>query len=570
MLTERFQNLAYQNCSPPQRILIHLALIVGVALIVTLPFLLSWYKVGTETIFGSFAADSMVYLAITRHTVEHGFFTFNQETMTNGFHPLWQYLQILIQLAAHLSTDGLLMMAFILSLIGVAGGFLAITRGVLLYWGVASAFLLPLLIVPGLFTLFFEPSMGHDSKDSALLYSFTSWAFVNGVESPATIFSLGLFVLAILSALAKQDENEAGKIAFTSIYSWFPRIALGMIVLSRTDDIFIFGGMALSVLMFQPGSFLVRVRDIFIISLPAMVAVILYMVYNYANLGIPLPASGLTKTDLALTENINHFISVLRNFDATRAARLIPMLTLLAAGGFTFLLCSLWALRVSDSLSARYHALLIYLVIPLAGYVFLKSMFQFVLVGLWHQGWWYYAGQIFTFNFLLGVAICQMLTSSNLRYLFAVFILSVVCLVQIIDTGHRITQTKGYASTFYKLWSNKSEINRALLAIDPDMKIIDNTDGLYSFMLDMPAGLGTGLQISTEEERAAVAEKGIVRAFYDRGFTVIPIIRGTTWEGHYKQQPMLDRLQFAYEEIYHDPVSGVGFYRLRYKPDINQ
>ena len=541
---------------------INILLYVAVVFIVSFPFLLSYYKIGIQTAFGSFAADSMTYMAVAIHTIEKGFITFNQSTITNGYQPLWQYLLIILQAIFNFTPRSFVSATLIFSVLIVAIGYVGMVRGVTKYWGFTTAAIMALLISPGAFALFFEPSIGHESRDAALLYSFTNWAFVNSMESATTVLGFGLLIMFILQNLANLQYSKADNAISTQIYSFFPRICLCIILFSRLDDIFIYISLALSIFIFSRGSILTRVREILIISLPGIIAVLVYMVLNMITVGTPVAASGLLKTGIAFSENFNQLLKVMYHFDATKASRMIPMIVSMIAGGLgsIFLIKSL--LDNSPNLLDKNRFLVIYLLLPLAGYVFFKSLFHFTLVSLWHQGWWYYTGQIFVFNFLIGIGVCRLLTSNNLLVWPALGLLSIVCVVQMIDAGNRLGHLNGYSLKFYKLWSNREEINKELKAIDQDMKLIDSTDGVYGFILDIPSELATGLTMSTKDERADVAEKGTVPALYERGYTVVPLMVNDKWSGHYVSTATLDKLGFEYTEIYHDLESDAKFYKL--------
>jgi hypothetical protein len=90
------------------------------------------------------------------------------------------------------------------------------------------------------------------------------------------------------------------------------------------------------------------------------------------------------------------------------------------------------------------------------------------------------------------------------------------------------------------------------------MKLIDNTDGLYSFILAKPVASGTGLAFSIEEWREA-DKKGKVNALIERGYTVLPVPNSASWQGHYLS---LKKLDVRADPIYVNEQTGVTFYRL--------
>ena len=53
------------------------------------PPVYSIHKLGIEAVFNFFAQDAFAYLAVAQHSTM-GFYSFDGELATNGFHPLWQ------------------------------------------------------------------------------------------------------------------------------------------------------------------------------------------------------------------------------------------------------------------------------------------------------------------------------------------------------------------------------------------------------------------------------------------------------------------------------------------------
>lgn len=64
------------------------------ALAFALPALFPLCFWGRGVPFELLAADAFYYLTVARNVVEHGLVSFDQETLTNGFHPLWQLCSV--------------------------------------------------------------------------------------------------------------------------------------------------------------------------------------------------------------------------------------------------------------------------------------------------------------------------------------------------------------------------------------------------------------------------------------------------------------------------------------------
>ena len=497
----------------------------------------------------------MYFLAIAKNTIKSGFITFNQQEITNGFQPLWQYILILVQFVFRPSVYSQLLLTFGLSLFLVILGFFAVIRGARRYWGSREAAILPFLLLPGAFALFFEPTLGHETHDPALLYSFSAWAFVNGMESAVTVFVFGILFMVLLSNLSIFTETTP---SIREVFSPSTRILLPLIVLARLDDVFLLASLIITLVLFFPGNLREKTRDIAIVLFPTFIVMSIYVAYNAVTAGVALPISGLSKTQFALLPNVKEVVSLLFSFSVREAYRIIPMVVFIAFGGATFLYGA-WTLKKhAPNLMRKENNLIIFLLLPLSGYILLKGLFHFTAVYYLHQGWWYYTGQLFLFNIIVAVALSRILGRLNLGYAFAFLLALSVTGLQIVDTGHRLATLGGYARANYIVWKNHEALNANLTAIDREMKLIDNTDGLYGFILDMPVASGTGLVFS-RQERDAADKKGTIDALVERGFTVIPVSRSDAWEGHYLRLSAIGRNA---DRIYTDPRTSIGFYRL--------
>ena len=234
-----------------------LPVLLAAALVVA-PFALSLATAGERTLFGVLAPDAMYYLAIAKNAARGFFLSFNQETLTNGFQPLWQYL---LALAAWLLRPGpaaLLWGTFWTCLALVALGVGAAVWGVQARFGPRVAWAMPFLLLPGAFALLFEPAIGHASLDPALQYGFSVWAFVNGVESGLGVAAFGLLLATLLANLVRRGPEASPEV----IFSGWARVWLAVIVLARLDDVFLFAGVAAAVLLCGGSSPAQRVRQL--------------------------------------------------------------------------------------------------------------------------------------------------------------------------------------------------------------------------------------------------------------------------------------------------------------------
>jgi len=235
------------------------------------------------------------------------------------------------------------------------------------------------------------------------------------------------------------------------------------------------------------------------------------------------------------------------------------MLVFLVTGAGAFGL-GLRTLRTGEAeLEPGERALVRWLVLPLSAYLLLKALFHFTSVLTWEQGWWYYSGQIFAFDFLVALALARLLAMGRRVFAPALALLILVTTLQVLDTGRRMNALyDSYAATFFVLWQDREALGRALQALDPEMKLIDNTDGLYAFMLDVPAASVTGLVFSEAEMEMAMRE-GVAVSLVKRGYDVLPVLTDDRWKGHYRA---LDRIRPRAKLLHEHERSGVRFYRL--------
>ncbi len=223
-----------------------------------------------------FANDTFYYLDVARNSQGKQFFTFDGAHPTNGFHPVWQ---------------GLLYFAVkyrLLDLADPARGLVQLFYGNLLILGVAvfglalaaarrlrHPWLALLTVCPG--WLWFPTAL------SAPGY-LACWSYLNGMETAVGL----LFFAAVL--LTWKQSAPMGR--------WFPWtcLSLGMMVLSRLDDVF-FLPPVLGYVLFRverPS----RRAAWALAAIPfAMIAV--YLLYNLHTVGRAMPVSGAAKAGLA-------------------------------------------------------------------------------------------------------------------------------------------------------------------------------------------------------------------------------------------------------------------------------
>ena len=174
-------NLSNSRSRPKIRLSHAQLLAIYIVVVALLPPVYGYYVGGLPIIFNYFAADSFVYLSVAAKS-QLGFYTYDGINATTGFHPLWQ-----VFLHAAFKTLGILSdkpaqiyFIFWASVILVAAGTVMTAQSVYRWTGSTLA---AMLTVPGAYTValaYFTP------------YNGSPWGFMNGMESPLSLFFLQL------------------------------------------------------------------------------------------------------------------------------------------------------------------------------------------------------------------------------------------------------------------------------------------------------------------------------------------------------------------------------------------
>lgn len=73
----------------------------------------------------------------------------------------------------------------------------------------------------------------------------------------------------------------------------------------------------------------------------------------------------------------------------------------------------------------------------------------------------------------------------------------------------------------YELWANRCSIREGIRRRYPDAKLVESFDGVFGFVLNLPAGSFTGLLSSPMELRRR-ANVGFWESAVEDGFTIVP------------------------------------------------
>jgi hypothetical protein len=532
-------------------------LIVGALFFVMLcyPPLYTMCKVGLKGVFAYLAQDSFYYLTVAKNSAL-GFWTFDGETPTNGFHPFWQYLlTLLFGFTESTALAAQLYITYFASVLLVVGGF--ILTGAALYRVTRSVFMC-LWLIPGPFYLLL-------TAPETITYSFSPWAFMNGMETPLSIFLCGIFMYIWASIFVRIREEGSlefmrkGRSIVTLPVAAAMGVAVSLMIMTRLDDVFLLLAVALSFL-FLGGPWKDRMKQTAVLIAPAAILLALYGAYNLSQGLTFIPVSGLVKCSptAAFSGNFTTFLSDLfpplhelirpdkyrltgwQWSTARSTAMVLPI---------AFALTALTLLPRKESGSPGPFPENLWFS-PLLLYILFKGTYNLLNVRIFDQGYWYYPVSVLMLNFIVIVLVWQWAQANGFRPTRRVRILgiAVFALVYCFNTAGVISKGVSYDGWQCRLWENRTEVAEQLRNIRPNVKLVDRTDAVLSYMLPFPSVTMSGF-VTDRKGHAARAQGRILEYYVKRGFDV-------THDGvpawHLPKT-------FLYTRIHrHDPT-GIGF-----------
>jgi hypothetical protein len=527
-------------------------------------FLVGWplaYGVlahGPEILIRCLTGDSYHYLAIARKAVEHGIYTYDGVTTTNGFHPLWQYtLRAVFEALSLRSHESQAVAA--MTLAGAAGTIGAMLASAAIVRMTGSRFL-GLLVVPGAYYL----AVGVHVRNLSI------WSAFDGMESAFSLLFGGLLLHVVSVALRTPDRPPTLVSVCRAMGSVLP-----FLVLSRLDDVFILPALCLAALLVD-APLRERLRAAVWIGAPTSIAILVYLAYNAATVGSAMPLSGGTKAGF-----VGHVAAYL-----TAAVHFAPVLDLKAAlsgeapnGAQIFASSFRFVEMVYPAVVGALAAVIVvrhgrlrrdaFLLFGLGAYLVLKTGFNFVNVHPWHQSSWYYVFAALCVSFLAAVGLggwwSSLTGASIVRRGVAVLYVAVAMLASSqFYAGFAYPGAEGGVSL---LWARKDELRRVL--IDRGVTgILNVDDGITAFLLDFPNLHGFGFATDVAAQ-SAVREGTALSLAYARGinamtgYSYLRSERAPTSEAeireylkgnlaHAPTRADLDRFEFTL--AYYDPV----------------
>jgi hypothetical protein len=475
------------------------------------PLLFAALLHGRKVMLRSLCGDSYHYLAIARKANISHIYTYDGVHVTNGFHPLWEYTIRGMFYALRLQSHESQAVAVMLLALGV------ITLGVILASAavvrMTNQYFLGLLIVPGIYYL----AVGVHVRNLWI------WSALDGMESAFSILFGGLFFFVLSCYLGVGAKRELYPV---DVYRALGFV-LPLLILSRLDDVFL-----LPAFLIAPVFFKIPLKDRIVAgawgSIPSIIAIVCYLVYNKLTVGITMPLSGATKAGFVgflnayLTSAI-HFPPILDLKDLlthkpsdggivfANSFRFVEVIYPLLAASFGAV--ALWRYRRKELESSLLFALCLY--------IMFKTGYNFLNVHPWHQADWYYAFVILSISVLGALVLRGPWTRLGRFPIAAKGVLAVYGLLMLLSASQY------YASIVYQspespedhLWERKSDLRRELLAQGVH-GLINIDDGITAFLLDFPNMHGFAFATDVEAQRS-YQDGRMLSLAYSRGINAI-------------------------------------------------
>lgn len=551
--------------------------VITVGTLLLIPILVSFYYIDSQTIFNMFAPDSMYYMGIANNFLKFGIPTFDGETAINGFHPLWELVLIGMFKIFSIQHHYQIYAVFVLSVFLVYASYVITSYALCKIVGPWPGLIATLTLFPGAYSLFFEPRR-HLFNDPGILDGLSPYSAINGMETSLSLALWAFFFFGLISRFLFLSQRLEVSHDIQSFFPYSSRLCLAMLVLCRLDDCFLVVAIGIFVFAQSGVIFRKKINALLHILWPTAVALTIYITFNELTVGSPLPVSGTSKMSVDIARNL-HILFVVLSGQSTEfvdwwnmAVRLYPVIFSLLVG---LLLCIYFGrrykniiLRPTDtsSTTALWSIFGLYLV--------LKATFLLLFVTVFKQGYWYYFPMVVVCNVIFALAIGFYIRGNSKKILGAFFICFAVIIFRMPNDIYFIKSTddhysigradfdspltesnniQNYATISYALWKNSDEIRKFLLGHAPNTRLVDNWDGMYVYLLDIPGDSITGLASSSKEleRRKAI---GTWQSLVSNGFSIVP--------GYGYVSPQAFPQIIRVVEVLHPPTSPIAFYKI--------
>jgi len=444
----------------------------------------------SSVVSSTFYNDAFYYFAVADNYSKTGINSFDGKNPSNGYNFLWQKILNIAFLNIE-DKNSQLEFVFLLCLL------LSISANIILFLTVLKLtkeriFAL-FSIFPGFFYLIFSFGLGTH---------YSPWSVINGMESSLNLLVFSIFLFTSVQYIESRITGRN--------YYLLSSIILTILFLCRFDEIFLLMSFALFLLTSKNEG---KWRNFLSFKIIPVLVFILYVSYNWFEFGLPLPVSGIVKSEF-YPQNLIHVFNGLfsgRSFDFLAGvhlySRLLPLLIPLI---FVPLLSKF---IIKKDSSGRWETVLKILSV----YVIFKSSYILFFVDFWNQGQWYFFNQVVVLNILTIIAIKMYLPTvlkSRLLKLALILILVFFSHSYLLNYESNISDSDKI---------NRNNISRIKLMIDKyliDGKIIEMDDGIISYSSDNECLSGFGLAIDREGYEAR--NNGVLLDLaYKRGYRYI-------------------------------------------------
>ncbi len=541
--------------------------VLALAVLVLYPPLYGLQCSGLHTVFGYFAEDAFYYLTVARNSTIT-FLSFDGETRTNGFHPLWQY--ILTATFRALRVHDMQTQLYLVFVLGAAITTIGIIFAGLSLHVLTRSILWPLLLVPGPFYILFSVRGKEDAIAHGITYTYSPWAFMNGMESPCSIMLGGIFLYLMAKMYLSTKQARVGNhtTEYAATLSGKRLLVLGIVislsVAARLDDVFLLLGSALFFLLWR-GQKRRRAVNILLISLPTVIFLGAYGSYMFWT-GQPwVPVSGMVKgsAGAALSGNVETFLcdmfppihTLLRpsyrleawDLTAVRSSALFFPLALAAC-------LVVHIARAGRTAPEEYRELK--WLLPILLYILGKGLYNVINVRVGSQGYWYYALPILMTNYVAILLAWRLISRwpegalSRAKTVLGVFYIVIYLFI----ASNTIYSASLGNQRLFTLYKDSAAISANLKQICPDIRIIDRTDAQYAYFLNIPAVSALGYTVDYDGYLALKQGKFLDYCI-GRGFTV-------TFENSRVHPFPIPRDGYTLTEIYKDEPSETAFFKI--------
>lgn len=454
-----------------------------------------------------FAGDAFYYLDIARNSRGVSGFSFDHTRITNGFHPLWEYVLVgfsKLGIADYTQHAAALLSVYYLNLFLLALG--AACFSVVAARLLQRQYLALLVAAPGLFWIFAGLiSQGY----------LSTWSYLNGMES-----ALALLCFSVAMLLYRDEEKVSSRRLVMSIF-------FGLAILARLDDVFLVGAIAVFLVLRTPPT---NRRSCIVQLSPIAIMLAAYLAYNWTSAGVLLPLSGATKAGFALKQNGKDLVKLFLPTGIRNPATLLtnaPSYSIFVELGARMVQMVLPPLVCAAELFITLRRKLLQprfgIVHALAIGIILKAAYNFVFVQVWNQGMWYYTVSIAVTNLIMVLwldrAVAKWRVHSGLKpirpwILFSAHALGVLLAFNIFISTRSFDGPKEEVA----LLEDNSAVRRKLQTSGAD-KIIEFDDGFISYVSDLPSAAALGLALD-REAATALKHGALLPLLYQRGYRI--------------------------------------------------